>query len=176
MFSNNTKHHASAFCCSLIFCPKYHSQQGHQNRHPYSLHPHGFLRRRCSVHGGRARPHVARRHQGSDQATRGLSPSARRSYVAQVAAKLTLMLLLVILALPILASRSLSRLKTTLLMRAAYWLCHQDRVSRVPNPGNVTLESVRSLAVLCKADIAYRKDKDTTKVPSRRLRHIYALA
>jgi hypothetical protein len=43
------------------------------------------------------------------------------------------------------------------LMLAAYWLRHQDRVSRVPNPGNVTLES----------DIAYRKDnKDTTKVPS----------
>ena len=52
------------------------------------------------------------------------------------------------------------------LMLAAYWLCHQDRVSRVPNPGNVTLESVWSLAVLCKADIAYRKDKDMTKVPS----------
>ena len=52
------------------------------------------------------------------------------------------------------------------LMLAAYWLRHQDRVSRVPNPANVTLESVRSLAALREADIAYRKDKDTTKVPS----------
>ena len=52
------------------------------------------------------------------------------------------------------------------LMLAAYWLRHQDRVSRVPNPANVTLESVRSLAALREANIAYRKDKDTTKVPS----------
>jgi hypothetical protein len=52
------------------------------------------------------------------------------------------------------------------LMLAAYWLRHQDRVSRVPNPANVTLESVRSLAALREADIAYRKDMDTTKVPS----------
>jgi hypothetical protein len=32
------------------------------------------------------------------------------------------------------------------LMLTAYWLCHQDRVSRIPNPADVTLASVRSLA------------------------------
>ena len=49
------------------------------------------------------------------------------------------------------------------LMLAAYWLRHQDCVSRVPNPANVTLASIRSLAALRKADLAY---KDTSKVPT----------
>jgi hypothetical protein len=50
------------------------------------------------------------------------------------------------------------------LMLTAYWLCHQDRVSRIPNPADVTLASVRSLAALRKANLAY--NKDTTKVPT----------
>jgi hypothetical protein len=49
------------------------------------------------------------------------------------------------------------------LMLAAYWLRHQDRVSRVPSPADVTLVSVRSLAAHCESDLAY---KDTTKVPA----------
>ena len=73
-------------------------------------------------------------------------------------------LLLVILALP----RSKPDIQVSLkaefsLMLATYWLRHQDHVSRVPNPADVTLASVRSLAALCKADLAY---KDTSKVPT----------
>jgi hypothetical protein len=42
----------------------------------------------------------------------------------------------------------------------AYWLRHQDCVSRVPNPADVTLASV---CALCEANLAY---KDMSKVPT----------
>jgi len=52
----------------------------------------------------------------------------------------------------------------TNLMLAAYWLHHQEQVSRNSTPANLMLTSVCSLTSLCKVDLGYKEKKVMIKV------------